>query len=549
MEPSSRNVPKQQDDGGAISPTPTNSRLTFASGLLMAACCIAITVVVLWLLSVPLGIPGEWTWSRTPFSIETAITWSLSGIGLAIYVLAAWRGDAALRRNSSGRSQVCWLVLLVLLACGWWWAVLQSMPGIYGYARAPFVLYYPGSSGYFLQARDQADDLKAFLNDYEELLSEEDYLHIGTHPPGLTSCYRLLLEECRRNGTLRSTLLWCEPTAMRESMSEIRTNLAVHGQKLESAEEACLVGAALCTQWVFLLGAVALYGLLRFDYPPTSAWRVAAFWPLIPGALVFFPKSDLLFPTLGLACACCWFHGLHRRSAVLCALSGAIAWTAMMLSLAIAPVLVVIALATLWRRPWHAVENDVATSAATGALILHRLIIPIAWGALGFLLPTLAIWWWSGMNLFAVWSWNLHNHALFYDHNPRTWWAWLLVNPLEFAMTLGLPVACFSIVCCWQGVRSPSRATTYCLLMAWSIVMAALWLSGKNMGEAARLWLVFSPWPLIALAGHATLADADDASSENSNRAWLTLLVAQGICCLLTVTRVDGFHFDQLLGG
>ena len=38
----------------------------------------------------------------------------------------------------------------------------------------------------------------------------------------------------------------------------------------------------------------------------------------------------------------------------------------------------------------------------------------------------------------------------------------------------------------------------WCLTATWLV----LWLSGKNMGEAARLWLLFMPWPVWLAAGY-----------------------------------------------
>jgi hypothetical protein len=320
-------------------------------------------------------------------------------------------------------------------------------------------------------------------------------------------------------------------------MAQLRSNAGRREGRLTEADEACLWGAACLVEFIFLLGACFLYLLLRVEQPAHVAWRVAALWPLLPGTMVFFPKSDLLFPSLALAVACAWFHGLRQRSVWLCALSGLIAWAGMMLSLAMAPALILITLATLWVQPWKSGIELKTNSPRSFATM-------IGCGALGFILPSLSIWLWSGLNLLAVWSWNFHNHSLFYVHHERTWGAWLLVNPLEFSLTLGLPIVVFLII----GARIPGsarRTLSTGLLLAWCVVLGGLWLSGKNMGEAARLWLVFTPWPMLGLASVVKPRSNEADRFDYQRFIWLALLIAQAMCCLLTVTRVDGFQFDQ----
>ena len=36
-------------------------------------------------------------------------------------------------------------------------------------------------------------------------------------------------------------------------------------------------------------------------------------------------------------------------------------------------------------------------------------------------------------------DWNFRNHAAFYDHYTRTYWKWLLVNPIELIFAVGAP--------------------------------------------------------------------------------------------------------------
>ncbi len=97
--------------------------------------------------------------------------------------------------------------------------------------------------------------------------------------------------------------------------------------------------------------------------------------------------------------------------------------------------------------------------------------------------------------------------------------------------------------------------------MTWGI----LWLSGKNSGEAARLWIVVFPWLIWLAADYfsgdhaaqpsesgsmagASVATSLSAAAPRLQRTWLVLLCLQLLVCLLTVVRVSVFHFDPLAG-
>ena len=111
-----------------------------------------------------------------------------------------------------------------------------------------------------------------------------------------------------------------------------------------------------------------------------------------------------------------------------------------------------------------------------------------------------------------------------------------------------------------------------CLTATWAI----LWLSGKNMGEAARLWLVVDPlllgvaavrvaslWKVegenaakaanesrrIPLSGSRAASrgeSLDPAAVDARLPLFTALLIVQGTCTALVVTRVTGFHFEGM---
>jgi hypothetical protein len=152
--------------------------------------------------------------------------------------------------------------------------------------------------------------------------------------------------------------------------------------------------------------------------------------------------------------------------------------TGMFFTLAFLPVglIVALVLAAVPARGWG----------RKGGLIL-------ATGA-GFLAITAAGWSLMGTNPIPVWSWNLKNHARFYIEYPRTYRAWLLLNPIELGIALGLPAVFWCVVGLFRPQFLPSS------FWATVTVLVLLNLTGRNMGEVARLWLLFMP-PLLCAAG------------------------------------------------
>lgn len=510
---------------------------------IVLAVAAAVSLAFLWLTEVPLGIPGEWTWQRITYPAGRVSEWLL-GWGVAVlagagYLAAVLLGASRIGRCSRGEA-AAWLVGLVVAGFGWLSIVQGASPPGVRDAKPLWVLYDPGSSGYFFEAHYKFDDVRAFLAGYEERMAEGDVLHVGTHPPGLFLLHRGLLRVCRDSPALRRLAASTIPHSVNEAFSELQRHVVA--RPLDPAGRAALWLAVLLTRLAAAATVVPLYALLRRSHAPRTCWLVAALWPLVPALAVFLPKSDALLPCLGCLFLATWLTGRDRSSVVLCCLAGLVLWTGLFLSLALLPVVLLAGLLTLWELR----SEDTGTDRRRG---LRRLSLHTAGAAAGFLIPVAVLWSAYGLNLFAVWSWNYANHAAFYEQFSRTYWKWLLVNPVELAFAVGLPVLIAAGVSCgrvWRSVRSamPHRSGPW---LACPLVLALLWISGKNMGEAARLWLVVMPW-LVWLAVDIFDSPLDQSINRTTvgspqMTAWLFVAGVQLAVCVATVSRVGGFHF------
>ncbi len=459
---------------------------------------------------------------------------------------------------------VAWLFGLVIISFAWLWIIQECSPVKNRLGKAAFVLYYANSSGYFTRARYDQPDSMELLAGYEDLMQQGDVLHTGTHPPGLFLAFHGLIEACNSSPVLCAVLDATQPASFREATDVIAaTNLRrAIPRRFLSADRQVLWLATLLVMFLASLTVLPLYGLLRRTCSTEAAWIGASLWPGLPALAIFIPKSDTMFPLLGLTILWLWLTAWDKRSLVLAFCAGFVTWVGLLCSLAFLPVLLVAALMTLGKARLLPLMSGrlIGTDPPESSRLLtitFRHWLNVAAAGIGFIVPSICLWYWAKINLFNVWLQNYRNHAGFYLQYSRTYWKWLLFNPVELSFAAGGPVAILALAACWSLLcracqrgdlsKTARRLTSDGMIVITSVVVVwgLLWLTGKNSGEAARLWIMFLPW-LIWLA----MIQFDEFVSRNADvksrdLPTIALLSTQFLVCLLTVIRVSGFHSES----
>jgi hypothetical protein len=434
----------------------------------------------------PLGIPGEWEWlrvkARPPFEALSLVALTVAG-----YAGFAALGARSLRRGNRGPGwlrESAWLLSLLAASIAMQVAIPLGAADEFDLTKWAYVNYFGASTGYYQVARREAlQDPWRFLSEYPEWIQRQDSLHIGTHPPGLITLQCLLLRTMERNPGLTALLIRTMPSSTVEGFRQIERGKHTTVAK---PDRAALYLASLITLLACAGTVVPLYALARSALSAETSWIAATLWPLVPSANLFQPDPDTAYPflaTLALALAA-WsarVDSSERRlgaGLLLAFASGLVLAFAVVFTLAFLPVGLIVAVTIL---------------TAPGLPAWRRLDLIAAIGA-GFILVTGLGWWITGASPLTIWFWNLRNHARFYVEYPRTYLAWLIVNPIELAIALGLPTALWSLLG-FAGGRAVPRT-------AWATlgVLVLLDLIGRNMGEVARLWMLFLPPLLLAAA-------------------------------------------------
>jgi hypothetical protein len=446
--------------------------------LAVAAALVALFGLTLRAGVCPLGVRGEWEWLRLPIG-PTAIQAVLAASAVAAYAVFAGLVCSVLKTRATAVREALAVAALLVASVAVQAAAQSGAPVGYGLAKWVVALHQKGSSGYFTVAKTQVRDPWRFLADYPEWIRHQDALHIGTHPPGLVVLESALLRAMEQS-----------PRSARFVEDHVPDSVAIafrlfgHDNPMSPADRATLALTGFLTLLACGATVVPLYALARAGLPALSAWPTAALWPLVPSAILFQPAADTAFPLLSTTALALAAHAGGRGPALLrrpaAVLAGVVLGLGMQFTLAFLPVGLIVAAVLMADRevPWR---DRVISFLATGV---------------GFLGLTALVWAATGANPFAVWWWNQRNHARFYVEYPRSYRAWVVANPVELLVALGLPASVWMIAAsAWP--REVPRVS-----VATAAVLAFLTLSGRNLSEVARLWIPFMPALLVA-AGFA----------------------------------------------
>lgn len=523
----------------------------------------AVSLAVLWYSTLPLGIPGEWTWERS--AAEPDAFWNLCGgaVAASLFIGFILQGRRRFENESNAKRYpgelAIWLAGLVAFSFVWLWIVQEISPIKNRLGKSAFVLYYPSSSGYFTRARYDEPRTSALLAGYENLMREGDVLHTGTHPPGLFLVFQALIAACDASPQLSSVLDATQSSSFREACDVIASN-APRGsmpRQLLPLDRRVLWLATLLAMLSASLTVVPLYGLLRRSTSMANAWTAAVLWPATPAVAIFIPKSDAVFPLIGVTLLWLWLVAWDGRSLIRAFVTGLLTWCGLMCSLAFLPIVLLGGILTVgWAllcriKPGGTTASNGSPPNSSSLIDVRRAMCLVVAG-LGFAIPTWALWHYTQLNMLNVWWLNYRNHAGFYHQYARTYWKWLLVNPLELSFAAGWPISLLALVTCWQTLsrfrhRGDSIERTQFLSVVGGVlfVWGMLWLTGKNSGEAARLWILFLPWLIWLASFEIDSQMAAIPTTDGRQRTTIALLAIQFAVCLLTVARVNGFHMES----
>ncbi len=456
------------------------------TAVLLASLLILISIPfdLIPLLRGPAPYPPEWQWAFRPEGpARPLVAAALFAIGLL--VLLAGSGGARARRSHTATFRAL-VAGAVLLGGGLQIALLAREPGHPLRTLLSRTRSRSFTSYHAVAISPEARDPLAFLREHADRLPAlaASAKHAGTHPPGPVLYYRTALALCEVSPRLTDGLLAAAGVSDRE----------FRPPATRAARAAALLGALL----LVLLGALTAWPLAHLaralGVESLAAGRLAVLWSLLPGPALMTPQFDqgLALPVVGATLLLLTAAPRPARGSGLqrAALAGAIGGIALFTSYGAAVFLAVGGAAAL-------AAADGTTTTRGRSAVLAALAAAVA-GLVAFGLPALL-----GHHPVRAALTALSIHREMYTA-PRGYTLWLLFNPLDLAIFLGVPVAVAGLLLLLEThrrARGSTEAPTDRFRLATFGGVALLLVLGVTRGEVGRLWIPLMPLLLVSSLG------------------------------------------------
>ncbi len=445
----------------------TRSLLILASAL--ATVAFGVALVLGW----EPGIRGEWVWRRNALLVRL---WLALALGLGLTGLSAFLCRARAWDRMRPGARCLSLAAIVCLTFALQVALLNSVglpwvtPGAY--------IVSPNATTYFAVSLD-VTGVSGWIADYPAVLQQLPY-HAATHPPGFVLFFL----------AVRRAVAAFAPTSS-STFADLATNYSdLFGYGLAPSDAAAAIAGALAISLVGALSLLPVYFLGRLLMGAHSAICATCLAAAVPGLLLLAASPDLIVAALTVAALYAAYAGWRRRSIWLGFLAGVMVGIGLFCSLAFG---LVVAWGVVWALTGAAKSTDpsgyVRRALAAGAIAAGGL------AAFYLLLYVLV-----GYRPVAVARGALLAHrAVAATESVRSYWKWVLMNPLECALFAGLPLSAAAL---WarRAIAAPRLARLRVFLASWAIIFVLLDLSGTVRGEVGRIWL-FLLWPAALAAG------------------------------------------------
>jgi len=449
--------------------------------------------VTAFLLKVPIGVRGEWVHQYE----EKPDLWRLVFVAPAAAVLYFFVFDAGFKRfllktRAVFRIVSVWLILGLLFL----FSILFQRFDFYNSVISMCINSYGGA---FVIENEKIKDIREYLELYPLYISEirtdgkakwEEFgsTRVISNPPGTQVTLALLERTLLRTGENR---IFFSRLFMPDDMLVTDADGDIVPDRLLSL-------AATGAYFIYLmasLSVIPLFLLLERIAGKKQALEMIPFCVVIPSLFIFAPGKDVLQLPLFFFFWYFSYRALADNKLLYAILAGAVFYLGLFFTLGMIVALAIVV-------GCAGIEYLLRKFRAAG--ISYASALKYCGGAAaGFGVFAGAFYWLLHYNFIACFKAVYANHARFYDSFSRTYSKWVLMNLLDFAIFLGLPLAVLLIFSAASQVKRllkkdyPSISPYFWAVL---IVFILLDISGKNLGETGRLWLFFMPLASVIAA-------------------------------------------------
>jgi hypothetical protein len=447
---------------------------------------------------------AEWIWRPLAREISVHLL-PAAGVAAVLVALVWWLCREGRWEAMRGWGRGLSLAALVLLAFALQCAMINAVGEPWVAPGA--IIASPVSTTFFAISHD-VHSVPDYLANYHQIMPTLPY-HAATHPPGLTLFYWAVRRTC---DWLPVSWVMSSPT-----VAKVQWYSEYLGVGFPPGDAVAAILSALLLALAGSSSILPVYVLARRLAGAEAGLVAACMMASIPSLLLLSASSDQLVLFFAVRVVCLAYLAWRSDRLWVAALAGVGLAVGAFVSLGL---LVLVAWLVVW-----AVLGWVRS--ADRAATLRRFLARAAAGATGFVSLYLILFLATGYR-----AWTVAYIGLFAHRQettvefPRTYWKWVLMNPVEMAVFAGLALVAAAL---WTSLRRDTRASSslYPFLLSWVVVLAALDVSGIVRAEVGRIWL-FLMWPLAVAAGGGM-------HRLRGRGAAVTMLVAIQLCQALAM--------------
>jgi len=534
----------------APGPAPNSEDRSWRLPLVLAVVLTAVMCAVV-LLRVPIGVAGEWVWAYALAPNWPNLVWAIACGGAFLLVFHLGLQVFAKQGEWSRRALIAILLFGVFIV-----HLAVASLGQYGLMEDAWVILSPWETGaYFheaerlelgtLSAAPGLTDPVRYVDEFDEYIDRDwkqygdvSNTRLNVHPPGNTLSFYAVkrgVQAWPLVGKVAVNAALAGSAPLREQFQDEEFSAAV------TPIAPGIFTATFLFQFLSCLVLVPAMVLSRHLAPkqlPLCAGALAAF---IPSVFLFEPSPDQSYALVAVFLLLFVYLALSKKSSLWAFLAGATAYCGLFFSLAYLVIGAIAAACVLFALVSQASPVQYLRS---NWRTVGRIV---AFGLAGLAVPAVVMRLVLGYDTVRVLALCWRNHADFYtwEEFPRTYWKWLLINPFELLMFAGGSVSALTVAAVvreWRKPRLGFRKNLNPYLWGLLLVIVILWISGKNSGEAARLWMPLMP--ALAIVGLSAYGE-----SRWPNWVYTVLLGLQMLQIIVFRLSFDVYRVAQHITG
>jgi len=454
-------------------------------GLILSGLFFALIVFT----SIPLGIPGDWVWTRiTEFPGLPIYELIALVLFLAVAIFCAFKIDFRLSKLSH---KLIFIFLIIVMSMMFDYYILLS--GRVGVAEHIFAVIDPYTSGYLMVAGEIKDSGKYFTN-FDKVLEKDSYdsNHIDVHPFGnIAFCYAVI-QWCKNSPTPPWLIEKLLPDSIMADVRAAGKNEVFHGVTQNDTvyiAAAMIVLIFLAMNFVSRIMLIASLLIMTKGSSRNLGLNSLLLGFSIPAVILFLGQHDVMMFFIGSICTLLLALAIKyewKKFPVYAVLTGIMLGVGVIHTLAFSMFIFAAILTIFYCRR-----------------LQHRFLKITALIGGGLSLVVLCVL--CGIDIITICLLASRNNSRFFIESARCWY-WFPFNFLDFMIFLSpflaiLPLLLLPKI---KALKKQKFAPAQALALACIVTLFILLISPFSRGEMGRLLLFFMP--LYSLSACLALA-------------------------------------------